>query len=131
MVKRIGNYSHVKRGKRTDLGNSNFRSAAEANYARILNFYIAQNLIQKWEFEVQEFEFPKKRGIRFYLPDFRITNNDGSIEFHEVKGYMNRESVVKLNAMKKYYPDVKLVLIDSKRYAVLSKQFRGIIKNWE
>jgi hypothetical protein len=130
-TKSKGIYSHVKQGKRADLGNIHWRSAREANYARFLNLLIANGKIKKWEFEVQEFKFPIERGIRFYLPDFRVTKNDDTIEFHEVKGYMNRESKVKLNRMAKYYPDVKVVLIGSKEYAEISRNFSKIIRNWE
>ena len=120
-----------KSGKREDLDNQYFRSAWEANYARYLNWLIKQGEIKAWEFEVDTFQFPVKRGNMSYLPDFKITNNDGSIEYHEVKGYMDDNSRVKLNRMAKYYPEVKLVLIDKEFYVALAKQMKPMIVGWE
>ena len=55
-------------------------------------------------------------------------NNDDSEEFWEVKGYMDSKSKTKLKRMAKYYPDVKLVLIDSTYYNDLKKKLGAILK---
>lgn len=118
-------------GKRKDLG-IYVRSTWEANYARYLNWLIGIGEIKKWEYEVDTFEFHKiKKGTRFYTPDFKITNKDGSIEYHEVKGYMDKRSQTKLNRMKKYYPDIKIVLIDKEVYYAIKKDVSGLVENWE
>src|ERR1700733_3907156 len=104
-------------GKRADLDNVYFRSSWEANYARFLNYLMSIGEIKEWDFEPEEFEFVGiKRGTRFYLPDFKITNKDGSVEYHEVKGYMDATSRTKLKRMAKFYPHIKIVLIDKKYY---------------
>jgi hypothetical protein len=72
-----------------------------------------------------------KKGNRSYIPDFKIINNDGSIEYHEVKGYMDAASKTKLKRMAKYYPEIKIVLIDSPVYRELHKQLKNLIPNWE
>lgn len=119
-------------GKRADLDGKYFRSSWEANYARYLNWLIAQRQIVSWEYEVDTFEFrPIKRGTRFYTPDFKIHNLNGSIEYHEIKGYMDRRSATKLKRMAKYYPAVKVVLIDSDAYKTLAKTARHLVTNWE
>jgi len=120
-----------KSGKREDLDNRYFRSSWEANYARYLNWLIDKGEIKSWEFESETFDFPVKRGNMRYLPDFKVTNNDGSVEYHEVKGYMTNDSRVKLNRMAKYYPNVKLVLIDAPVYEELNRQLKHLIPNWE
>ena len=120
-----------KSGKREDLGNRYFRSSWEANYARYLNWLIEKGEIRSWEYESETFEFPVKRGNTRYLPDFKVTNNNNSVEYHEVKGYMTNDSRVKLNRMAKYYPDVKLILIDAPIYEDLSRQLKHLIPNWE
>lgn len=119
-------------GKREDLGNLYVRSTWEANYARYLNWLQAHGEILSWEFEPDTFEFHRiKKGTRFYTPDFKVTNKDGSVEYHEVKGWMNPASKTKLARMARYYPDVKIVLIDGPVYRTLAKQLRGLIPTWE
>lgn len=109
-----------------------FKSAWEANYARYLEWQKSQEMIQSWEYESQVFWFERiRRGCVSYLPDFKVTNNDGGVEFHEVKGYMDAKSKTKLRRMAKYYPDVMVVLIDSKRYRGIAKTAKGIIPEWE
>jgi hypothetical protein len=125
-------YSRGKMGKRDDLGGLYVRSSWEANYARYLNWLISVDQITKWEYEVDEFEFIEiKRGTRSYRPDFKVTNLDGSIEYHEVKGWMDQKSITKLKRMAKYYPDVKLILIDKDAYYAIAQDVKGFIPNWE
>ena len=108
------------------------RSAWEANYARYLEFLKQNGNIQDWEHEPDTFWFEKiKRGVRSYLPDFKVTELDGSIVYYEVKGYMDARSKTKINRMKKYYPRVALRVIDSKSYTALAKQISGLIPDWE
>lgn len=123
-------YSNAKRGFRDDLGYF-VRSGWEANYARYLKWLVSKNQIKGFEYEPDTFWFEEiKRGVRSYLPDFKVTNNDGSIEYHEVKGYMDAKSKTKLSRMKKYYPQVKLILIDQKVYESI-KKISKMIPNWE
>jgi hypothetical protein len=89
------------------------RSNWEVNYSRYLEWLRLNKKIIKWEYEPKTFWFKKiKRGVRSYTPDFRITNNNGEIEYHEVKGWMDSRSKTKLKRIKKYYPNIKLILID-------------------
>lgn len=119
-------------GKRSDLGGLYVRSTWEANYARYLNLLIQLGEIKSWEYEADTFEFTKiKRGSKFYTPDFKITNNDGTIEYHEVKGWMDQKSQTKLNRMWKYYPYIKLIVVDRVSYRDIEKKVGRIIDNWE
>ena len=111
----------IKGGWREDLQRY-FRSSWEANYARYLNF-----IKEPWEYEVQEWEFPVKRGTRFYKCDFYIPARN---EYHEVKGYMDKQSRTKLNRMKKHYPDIKIVIIGAEEYKEIAK-FKELITGWE
>ncbi len=134
---------NAKGGKRPDLDNRYFRSAWEANYARVLNLLVKQGEIQGWEYETKTFEFKKiERGTRFYTPDFKVItecprckgrgyfdssdknyalgepceycNGTGSAyEWHEVKGYMDAKSKTQLKRMAKYYPNEKIRIIDA------------------
>lgn len=119
-------------GKREDLGGQYFRSGWEANYARYLNWLVSLKQISKWEFEPDTFEFHNiKRGSRFYTPDFKVFENDGSYTYHEVKGWMDPKSQTKLRRMKKYYPLETVILIDRTSYLSLARQVKGAIPNWE
>ena len=106
------------------------RSQWEMNYACYLVFLKKQKLIKEWEYEVDTFWFKKiKRGVRSYKPDFKIFNNDDTIEYHEVKGWMDAKSKTKLKRMKIYYPKIKIVLINKKAYMAIKKT-SGLYKGW-
>lgn len=127
-----GSYEHVRGGKRADLNGIYFRSAWEANYARYLNWLQSKGEILRWEFEPDTYEFHKiKKGSRYYTPDFKVFAPDETYEYHEVKGYMNQKSKTKLARMKKYYPSIKVVLIDKAEYRHISNMVSAIIENWE
>ena len=120
-------HGYAKGGKRKDLNNVYFRSSWEANYARILNHLVDGKLIKGWEFEPDLFDFGDER----YLPDFKITNAHGDTAYHEVKGWMDETSKRKLTKMRKFYPDVPVVLIDSDEYKILENTYAPMIQNWE
>lgn len=125
-------YSIAKGGRRADLGNTYFRSSWEANYARYLNWLVAQGVILKWRFESVTFRFDGvTRGTITYTPDFEVTENDGSIVFHEVKGWMDPKSKTRLKRMKKYHPTVSILVIGQKEYSQISKTVSSLIPNWE
>jgi hypothetical protein len=109
-----------------------FRSAWEANYARYLQFLLEKKQILKWEHEPETFWFESiKRGCRSYLPDFRVTECNNSIAYHEVKGWMDDRSKTKINRMRIYHPQVLLIVIDSKAYKELQKKISMMIDGWE
>lgn len=132
MKERNGIHPRSNGGKREDLDGLYVRSSWEANYARYLNWLITQGQISKWEYEPETFEFHKiTKGNKFYTPDFKITNIDGTIEYHEVKGWLDNDSKVKLNRFARYYPDIKLVLIDKPVYTAIARTMRPLIQEWE
>ncbi len=109
-----------------------YRSRWEANYARYLECLKEKGDIVKWEHEPETFWFEGiKRGCMSYLPDFKVQFNDGRIEYHEVKGWMDDRSITKIKRMAKYHPKVKLVVIDSKAYKKLEKEVKKTIADWE
>jgi hypothetical protein len=121
-----------KGGKRADLGGLFLRSTWEANVARYLNWLVQQEVIVRWEYEPEHFEFKAiKRGSRFYTPDFRITYSDGAIVYWEIKGWMDQKSRTKLNRMRIYHPAVKIIVIDRNQYAAIAKKMKGLLPTWE
>ncbi len=92
-----------------------FRSNWEHKFAKHLQKLKELNSIQDWEHEPQTFWFNEiKRGVRSYMPDFKITHSDGSHYWVEVKGYMDAKSKTKIRRFKKYYPGEQLVVVDQK-----------------
>ena len=109
-----------------------FRSAWEANYARYLEWLRGLGEIREWDHEPHTFWFEAiRRGVRSYLPDFRVVERDGRVRWHEVKGYMDARSRTTLRRMGKYHPDEVVVLVDAKQYGALKRQCAGIVKGWE
>lgn len=124
-------YSRTRSGKRDDLGGLFVRSAWEANYARYLNWLVEQGEIEGWEYEADTFIFHGvTRGAYSYTPDFKVTNRGGSVEYHEVKGWMDGKSKTRLKRMTKFYPDVKVIVIGEDEYKSLAR-WKGLIPEWE
>ncbi|MEK6882997.1 MAG: hypothetical protein AABY22_25460, partial [Nanoarchaeota archaeon] len=99
-----------------------FRSDWEVLYARYLEYLKRKKEIKDWQYEIDVFWFLKiKRGVRSYKPDFKLINNNESIEYHEVKGWMDNRSKTKIKRMAKYYPSIKLLIIGRKENNDLKK----------
>lgn len=129
---RDGGFSRCLSGKRLDLGDTYFRSSWEANYARFLNFLKKEGKIVDWSYETKTFLFESvKLGTRSYTPDFRVVYNDGRVEWHEVKGWMDPASKIRLAAMEKFYPDEKIVVIGAEWFKNAVRHIAPIIPFWE
>jgi hypothetical protein len=110
-----------------------FRSNWEQNYSFYLEWLKQNGEIAEWEYEPERYNFDMKEGnimvrIGTYLPDFRVTNNDGTQYLVEVKG--KKQGMRKLQRMKKYYPHLKIKLIQAAEYNALKKQV-GKLLNWQ
>lgn len=89
-----------------------YRSTWEVYYAIFLQQLKEERKIIEWLYEPDTFWFDKiKRGTRCYLPDFKVKHLDGSIEYVEVKGYMDKKSATKIKRMRIYHPDIKLRVV--------------------
>lgn len=131
IVSHVGGKHGSLGGRRADLGDQYFRSLWEANWARYLTFLCNLKAIHSWRYEPRTFEFPVKRGTRFYTPDFEVVENDGEIAYEEVKGYMDSKSATQLKRMAQYYPNVRIRIIDQKCYRSIARQMRRSIPGWE
>lgn len=109
-----------------------FRSMWEANYARYLDFLKTNKQIIEWEHEPDVFWFDGiKRGCVSYLPDFKVTELNGAVVYHEVKGWMDDRSKTKIKRMCIYHPEAILIIIDAKWFKSNNKKLSTIIKGWE
>jgi len=89
-----------------------FRSKLERGIAILLQLLKDKGIIKDWEHEPQTFWFLEvKRGVRSYLPDFKVHKNDGSHYWIEAKGYMDAKSKTKIKRFNKYYPNEELRII--------------------
>jgi hypothetical protein len=124
-------YSRCRRGVREDLGIF-VRSRWEANYARYLKFLQERGDIAAWEYEPTTFRFEGVgRGPYTYKPDFKVVSATGAVEYHEVKGWMDSASRGKIKRFAKFYPDLKLVVIEQKLYRQIEKAVSSVIAHWE
>lgn len=110
-----------------------FRSMWEANYGRYLQFLKETGNIMHWEHEPETFWFDGiKRGNVSYLPDFRVTlKNQPLPEYHEVKGYMDRDSEVKIKRFRKFFPQLTLHVIDKIWFQSNTDKICKLIPDWE
>ena len=133
-------------GKRTDLGDRYYRSAYESNYHRYLLWLKGQGSILACVYEPCRFLFTaqprrriggKKRPLKGlvkhpgYLPDFSVTESDGAVIFVEVKGWMDARSRATLGHMARYYPDVRIVVVDRAAYKDIERACGHLISGWE
>ncbi len=104
-----------------------FRSGWEQNYAFYLEWLKTGGHIKDWEYEpLPRYEFIVTEGNHQralslgYLPDFKVTNNDDTFYLVEVKG--KPQGMRKLQRMKKFYPKIKIELVDREAYMQLKKK---------
>lgn len=97
----------------------------------MLNELKRREEIVSWDYEPCEFEFPVKRGTRFYKPDFRVVypGSVGTV-FWEIKGLMQQKDVTALTRMAKYFPNVTVLIVGKKEYAAFESEF-GWLDHWE
>jgi len=97
-------YAKMKKGVRPDIHPTySFRSATEANFARIMN-----KLGVSWKYEERAFSFSGyKTKPHVYIMDFEITEGCEKLPagYYEIKGYMTPQSRQKLRRLKKCYPE--------------------------
>lgn len=89
-----------------------FRSKFEHRWAQYLELLKKNDEIIDWEYEPDKFYFREEsRGPWVYIPDFKITDFDGSTYYQETKGYHDGTTNSKFQRMAKYYPDVVMELV--------------------
>jgi hypothetical protein len=109
-----------------------YRSQWEANYARYLEWLRKRGEILEWDHEPKTFWFEGiRRGVCSYKPDFRVVERNGSVVWHEVKGWMDQRSRTCLNRMAKYFPDEVVIVIDATQYKAIKRTVRAFIWDWE
>ena len=106
------------------------RSDWERKYAFYLECSRGVQSIIDWEHEPETFWFEGiKRGTRSYTPDFWLPSKG---QYHEVKGWMDPKSQTKLDRMKRYFPEVKIIVIGADWFRAAERQgLCSLIPGWE
>jgi len=109
-----------------------YKSLWEINFSRYLEYIKKNKEIKDWQYEPKTFWFEEiRRGVRSYKPDFRTIDFDGEEVWYEVKGFLDNKSLTKIQRMRKYYPNIRLIVINSKWFSTKGKQYSALIEGWE
>ena len=109
-----------------------FRSRWEFRYALYLQLLKEKGQIKDWQHEPKTFWFEGiKRGTNNYKPDFLVIHANDSEEWVEVKGNMDSKSATKIKRMAKYFPQIKLRVVDKSFFTKNAKNLKILIKDWE
>jgi hypothetical protein len=73
----------------------------EAAYASYLEGMRVAGHIIRWDYEPEKLRLA---DLTYYTPDFRVVYPDGAIEFHEVKGFVRDDAMVKLKVAAETHP---------------------------
>jgi hypothetical protein len=88
-----------------------YDSIKEANYARELDWRVKageiKEVINQYKIDIR---IDGKHWRNYYI-DFKLIMADGSIEYHEVKGFATEVWKMKWDACKILFPDWKFVVI--------------------
>ncbi len=91
-----------------------FRSILEYRWCLYQQWLWDNGEITEWlyEYKPDRFYFPNEKTAPVqYLPDFKVTENDGTVVYHECKGFHDGQTNTKFRRVAKHYPDVVMDLI--------------------
>ena len=87
---------------------SQYRSQTEADYAQRLDLLKAAHEILSWEYEPDVLTLAYRCT---YCPDFRVKLKDGTVEFHEVKGWTRDDAMIKLKVAAQMFQNTCFYLV--------------------
>lgn len=129
-----------------------FKSLWEANYAHYLQWLKEKGDIVDWDYEPETFWFEKRnkkgdvvmairRGTNNYKPDFRVKHKKlvwlipggpkSDKEYVEIKGYVTKKDLVKMDRMKRYHPDILIRMVGAEWFKKNNTLFKNIVPGWE
>ena len=80
----------------------------EARYSEQLDIEQSGGIVLSWAYEAVKLRLAK---ATFYTPDFMVMRSDGTIEFHEVKGFWRDDARVKIKVAADKYPMFSFVAV--------------------
>lgn len=81
------------------------RARKTGPYKSKLESIVAKRLGKKAKYESEKLKYVI---VKNYIPDFIITEKDGSKKYIEVKGYLRYEDQVKMKAVRYSHPDLHI-----------------------
>lgn len=87
---------------------SAFRSKLEAAYSRYLHGLLLAGDIRQYRYEPLRFTLATKTT---FTPDFQVILPDGTMEFHEVKGWARDDAMAKVKICARLYPEWSFRLV--------------------
>ena len=107
------------------------KSNWERRYCLYLSFMKKHGHIIDYWYEPETFYFKGiKRGTTNYKPDWKVLFPSGNFEFIEVKGYLDSKSATKIKRMAKYFPELKLRVVDGTWFKANALMLKKVLKNW-
>lgn len=88
-----------------------YHSLAEAQYAAKLDLLLNGKAIQRWERQIRIPLMVNDIKVCTMIVDFLIVNNDGTKEYHEVKGMESEAWKLKYKLLKACRPDINYVVV--------------------
>jgi hypothetical protein len=96
----------------------------EAAYSRLLELRQRAGEIRAYKFESVKLRLAKRTH---YTPDFLVVLPDGTVEFHEVKGFWRDDARVKIKVAAEAYPYFHFVAVQNKKGTWVYEHFRPVI----
>lgn len=89
-----------------------YKSKLEAAYANYLHALLLAGDIVQYRYEPIRFNLAPNTTL---TPDFQIKLKDGTIEFHETKGWVREDAIAKLKICARLYPEWRFVMVKRTR----------------
>ncbi|MDP8237680.1 MAG: DUF1064 domain-containing protein [Candidatus Hatepunaea meridiana] len=98
----------TRKNARGRTNTKNGMNSLELRYANHLRTLLLAGEIHSFSFERHNLKLADKT---YYKPDFEVMLPDGSIEFHEVKGFMRDDANVKIKVAAAQFPQYVFRLV--------------------
>lgn len=92
----------------------------ESKYAAHLEARKLAGEVAEWHYEAVKFKLADKTH---YTPDFMVMLSDGTIEFHEAKGFWREDARIKIKVAARMYP-FRFVAITKSKQGWSFEEFR-------
>lgn len=89
-----------------------FDSGDERRYAERLDLLVKAGEIREWRHHAVKFNIGDGA---WYTPDFEVIANDGTIEYHEVKGFRREAAIVRFKAARQQNPHFTFKMIQRRK----------------
>jgi len=99
------------RNKKTMYNDVLYDSMREATYARELDLRVKAKDIMAWSGQPKFPILVNGKKICTYIADFKVINNDGSVEYVDTKGYETSIFKLKFKLIKALFPEINFKIV--------------------